>query len=121
MSPQYMKILENLIEKYPNFKFCTLISLSNSIKAIIISIKMSPNNTCCCCWESFGVNKAKKSLEPATPRTEELMKLYIFPGFSLEVEDFPKQICTTCARNLFFLNSGQNNRSSWGEKVSKVK
>ena len=48
------------------------------------------------------------------------MKLYVFAGYSIEVEDYPKAICSTCYRNLYLLKEGKGSRAAWGEKISKV-
>ena len=76
------------------------------------------DNTCACCWEKFGIKK--KALRPINSTTEELMQLYIFSGFSTNIEDFPKTICSSCHRNLFFLKEGKDTRQGWGEKIAKV-
>lgn len=69
---------------------------------------------CCCCWEQFPVNN--KTLRYVNSTVEELMKMYIYPGFSKDVEDFPRNICSNCHRNLFHLKSGKSSRKAWGEK-----
>ena len=62
-----------------------------------------------------------KTLRYVNSTVEELMKMYIYPGFSKDVEDFPRNICSNCHRNLFHLKSGKSSRKAWGEKISKVK
>ena len=88
-------------------------------KGIVMSEnKLDLCHVCCCCWEKFGVNS--KSLRNVNSTVEDLMKLYIFPGFSTDIEDYPTTICSNCHRNLFLLKSGKSSRNAWGEKVSKV-
>ena len=74
---------------------------------------------CCCCWEQFGINS--KSLQYVNSTVEELMKLYVFHGYSKLIGDFPTNICSSCCRNLYLLKTGKNPRMAWGEKISKVK
>jgi len=73
---------------------------------------------CCCCWEQFGINT--KSLRQVNTTVEELMKLFVFPGYSTDIEDYPTAICSYCHRNLYLLKSGGTSRKAWGEKISKV-
>ena len=94
-------------------------SLFQIQKGIVMSEnKLDLCHVCCCCWEKFGVNS--KSLRNVNSTVEDLMKLYIFPGFSTDIEDYPTTICSNCHRNLFLLKSGKSSRNAWGEKVSKV-
>ena len=53
--------------------------------------KLDLCHVCCCCWEKFGVNS--KALRNVNSTVDDLMKLYIFPGFSTDVEDYPTTIC----------------------------
>ena len=78
-------------------------------KGIVMSEnKLDLCHVCCCCWEKFGVNS--KALRNVNSTVDDLMKLYIFPGFSTDVEDYPTTICSNCHRNLFFLKSGKSSR-----------
>ena len=76
------------------------------------------NDFCCCCWEFFGARS--KSLYPVNSTIETLMKLYIYPGYSLEICNYPTVVCSSCRRNLYLMKSGNTPRGSWGERVSKV-
>ncbi|XP_047136879.1 uncharacterized protein LOC124813624 [Hydra vulgaris] len=76
------------------------------------------NATCCCCWEFFGARSLP--LSPVNSTIENLMKLYIYPGYSLEISSYPTVVCSSCRRNLYMIKSGNTPRGSWGEKVSKV-
>ena len=82
-------------------------------------IDKSLQRVCCCCWEKFGVNN--KTLRPVNNTLEELMQLFIFAGYSLEIEDYPSVVCSNCHRNLYLLKEGKTSRGAWGEKIRKVK
>ena len=73
---------------------------------------------CCCCWEKRG--ERSKFLKNVTDTIEDLMKLYIQEGYDRSSGVYPCVICTNCLRNLKHLKTGQNPRSGWQEKVSKV-
>ena len=84
--------------------------------------KMADNgnkNVCCCCWEQFSAKS--KSLLPVNSTVEDLMKLFIYLGYSREVVNFSKTICNTCQRNLYRLMKEEGNRGAWNEKISKVR
>ena len=82
-------------------------------------VKMaSLSQVCCCCWEQFGVNS--KSLRPVNETVEGLIQMYIFAGYSITIEHFPKKICSTCVRNLYLLQQGKDSRAAWGKKISQV-
>jgi hypothetical protein len=59
----------------------------------------------------FGVNT--KALRNVNSTVEDLMKVYIFPGFSIDIEDYPTTICSNCHRNLFLLKSGKSSRNAF--------
>ena len=80
--------------------------------------KTDLEQTCCCCWEQFGRNK--KVLRFVNPAVEDLVKLYIFPGYSTKVEDYPTKVCTNCYRNFYLLKEGKCSRGAWGLKVTQV-
>ena len=85
-------------------------------KGIVMSEnKLDLCHVCCCCWEKFGVNS--KALRNVNSTVDDLMKLYIFPGFSTDVEDYPTTICSNCHRNLFFLKSGKSSRHGFFTKI----
>ena len=71
-------------------------------KTITMRSRDNSCSTCCCCWDSFGVNN--KMLKSMSSKTDNLMKLYIciyiFWVLYTDVEDFPKKICSTCRKNL---------------------
>ena len=48
------------------------------------------------------------------------MKVFIFEGYSKNEFIYPSVVCSGCKRNLYRLNTGDNARGAWGEKVSKV-
>ena len=89
---------------------CDLFTMANTVKDL--------NRMCCCCWEKFGVNN--KALQGVTETVEELMRLYVFPGYSSTVQDYPSKICSNCYRNLYLLKEGKMSRSAWGQKISEV-
>ena len=82
---------------------------------IVYLVKMATlSQVCCCCWEQFGVNS--KSLRPVNDTVEGLMQIYIFTGYSITIEHFPKKICSTCVRNLYLLQQGKDSRTAWGKR-----
>ena len=103
------------------FPLYTYLSILQTNKQFLYH-KMAENgnkDVCCCCWERFS--SKSKSLLPVNNTVEDLMKLFIYPGYSREVINFPKTICNTCQRNLYRLMKEEGNRGAWNEKISKVR
>ena len=49
-----------------------------------------------------------------------MMKLFVYPGYSLGVFSYPNVVCSGCQRNLYLLRAGKSVRGSWGEKIAKI-
>ena len=60
-------------------------------------------------------------MRPVNSTLEELMQLFVFPGYSMRIDDYPSVICSNCYRNLYLLKEGKTSRGTWGEKIRKVK
>ena len=80
--------------------------------------KRDLNGICCCCWTNYG--SRSKSLHQVNETIESMMKVFIFEGYSKNEFIYPSVVCSGCKRNLYRLNTGDNARGAWGEKVSKV-
>ena len=64
-------------------------------------------------WNKYQVRSAYTAIE-------ELMRMFIFSGFSTQIENFPKTVCGNSHRNAFLLESGGCSRTAWGENIAKV-
>ena len=80
--------------------------------------KRDLNGICCCCWTNYG--SRSKSLHQVNETIESMMKVFIFEGYSKNEFIYPSVVCSGRKRNSYRLNTGDNARGAWGEKVSKV-
>ena len=82
--------------------------------------KRDLNGICCCCWTNYGSRSKSLHQVNETITIESMMKVFIFEGYSKNEFIYPSVVCSGCKRNLYRLNTGDNARGAWGEKVSKV-
>ena len=86
----------------------------NTIKTIMADFKTA---VCCVCWEKKG--SRSMFLLPVNDNISDLIRLYIYDWFDLDLDIHPSVICTNCQRNLYHTRDG-NSRAAWGQKIAKV-
>ena len=76
------------------------------------------SSVCACCWERLG--SRSKALYSVNEAKEELIRTFIFPGYSSTIKHYQDVVCSGCRRNLYRLKAGGFPSGAWGEKISKV-